>query len=144
MLMGGARMSRMERFPRASCHHMFADDAVLPCFRSTLLDGYTLYVYRDFSAVKLKTTELTELIRLSGGTAMSYAQLQSLDRIEEKDRQNCFLICPMKGMMGSIARALQEGHKIRIVTHNWLLDSVSANELQDVYKESYCTVEQVR
>ena len=144
MLMGGARMSRMARFPRASCHHMFADDAVLPCFRSTLLDGYTLYVYRDFSAVKLKTTELTELIRLSGGTAMSYAQLQLLDRIEEKDRQNCFLICPMKGMMGSIARALQEGHKIRIVTHNWLLDSVSANELQDVYKESYCTVERAR
>jgi hypothetical protein len=137
LLMGGARKSRMERFPNRT----FVDMAKgFPTGGSDLLSSYNLYIYRNFKTVKMDRKDLVALAELAGATVLpnsDWTQLQATQhaRKDSRDGKTTLLVCPLKGLMKSTVESFEES--VPVVSHCWLLDSVSTCNAIDHTKESY-------
>ena len=134
--MGGARRSRLKRFPLNNFESMVDFNSS----RSrSLLNGYKVCVWHNFQQVRLDREKVVKLCNLSGATIIEEEDLpkkMNNDTYDDNVDQDYWpkkvvLICPQVGMSVRAAKSYEQGHDIYVVNHTWLLDTVSQNDIKN-------------
>ena len=134
--MGGARRSRLKRFPLNNFESMVDFNSS----RSrSLLNGYKVCVWHNFQQVRLDREKVVQLCNLSGATIIEEEDLpkkMNNDTYDDNVDQDYWpkkvvLICPQVGMSVRAAKSYEQGHDIYVVNHTWLLDTVSQNDIKN-------------
>ena len=140
--MGGARRSRLKRFPFCNFESMV--DFRISRSKS-LLNDFKICVWHDFEQVKLKREEVVKLCRLSGATIVEQSNLlKNLktnnygdDCEEDQWQKKVVLVCPQIGMPIRSAKAYENDYNIYVVNHTWLLDTVSQSNIKNPMNRNF-------
>ena len=142
LAMGGARKSRLTRFPLTNFDSLVDFNTSR---RSSLLNGYDICIWHDFAKVRLERDQVVKLCSLSGAKVVSADTLPKLqgapddgvDPDADQWPKKPVLVCPQKGMPLNAAKIHEQKYNIYVVNHTWLLDTVSQNDIKNPLNEHF-------
>ena len=142
LAMGGARKSRLKRFPSKNFDSLVDFNT---SSRNSLLNGYNICVWHDFADVRLERDQVVKLCSLSGAKVVSADTLPKaqeahdccIDSDVEQWPKKTVLVCPQQGMPLDAAKSYEQKYNIYVVNHTWLLDTVSQNDIKNPLNEHF-------